>query len=80
MGADAGTIRTCADPDAGNQTYCGVTNAQGIVSNGATDACNGYATSPNDRFLHVEQNANDLNDAGAWGLVVANAVGVAFKN
>jgi hypothetical protein len=78
--SDAGTIRTCADPDAGNQTYCGITNAQGNVSNGATDACNDYATTPTDRFLHLEQNANDLHDAGAWGLVVANAIGAAFKN
>jgi hypothetical protein len=77
---DAGTIYTCANPDAGSKTYCGITNAQGIVSNGGGDACNAYPSSENDRFLHLEQNASDLDDAGAWGAVVAEAIGVAFPN
>jgi hypothetical protein len=49
-------VRTCDDGvDTGDGEYCGITNTQGLASNGVGSSCTVFATSASDRFLHLEQ-------------------------
>jgi hypothetical protein len=54
-------VRTCDDGnDASDGAYCGITNTQGIASNGlgTGNVCLEFATSASDRFLHLEQTSS----------------------
>jgi hypothetical protein len=54
-GASAGSCNLAAD---GVSQLCGVTNVQGRLSNGSSDACAANATGSTGLFLHVEQHIN----------------------
>lgn len=54
-GASAGSCNLAAD---GVAQLCGLTNVQGRLSNGSSDACAANATSSTGLFLHIEQHIN----------------------
>lgn len=76
-------VRSCnqagAPPAVG--AFCGEVNAQSLVSNGATDACNGRASHDGPperhRFIQLEQNADRLLSFETWSATVADAVAAA---
>jgi hypothetical protein len=75
-GADARTCNDATPPMAG--AFCGTTNAQGLVSNGSADACQGSAGSASDRFIHLEQYSRRLDQVEAWSAQVGAALASAL--
>ena len=77
-------VRGCNDAESPPPTgaFCGETNAQGLASNGAEDACFGRASSTGGaaahRFVHVEQSFTRMSDLVTWEPIVATALATAI--
>lgn len=76
-------VRGCNDPASPppKGAFCGETNAQGLASNGAEDACFGRASSAGGAaahsFIHVEQSFTRMDDLASWEPIVAAALAAA---
>jgi hypothetical protein len=76
-------VRGCNDPASPppKGAFCGETNAQGLTSNGAEDACFGRPASAGGaaahKFIHVEQSFTRMADLASWEPIVAAALAAA---
>jgi hypothetical protein len=77
-------VRSCNDAarPIAHGAFCGETNAQSLASNGATDSCTASGSRAGNaavhRFIHLEQDHQQVEAIDAWSSRVANAIATAI--